>query len=136
MAVCYLLDTSTIIDALRRDAHTRKCLASIEPERLYLSSLVLAELLTGIEKSKRPAAAHKASLQVITDGMGTLSFTPADAARYAQLRAVMEAKGHSTGTFDLLIAAQAVNNKLTVVTANLREFQRVPGLKCVNWRKG
>lgn len=135
MMARYLLDTSAVIDALRGETQTAKRLSKIEPQLLCLSSVVLAELLTGIEKSKQHTTERRAALDVITNSFYSLAFAAEDAAVYAQLRATMEEKGHSTGSMDLLIAAQAVRQGLTVVTANLREFQRIPHLKCESWRK-
>ena len=51
-------------------------------------------------------------------------------------RAALERKGASIGLLDLLIAAQAVARGLVLVTDNLREFRRVPGLRCENWTRG
>lgn len=65
--------------------------------------------------------------------MESLPFATADALAYAKIRAALERKGHLIGALDMLIAAQAVARDLVLVTDNLREFKRVPGLKAENW---
>jgi tRNA(fMet)-specific endonuclease VapC len=133
MAASYLLDSNVLIAALKGEpAHLLNRLAGLAPERLCLSAVVLAELLTGAEKSSTPPA-RKASLDVLVRGMETVSFEASDAATYARIRAALERKGEAIGPLDLLIGAQALNRGLVLVTANLREFRRVPGLRCENW---
>jgi len=62
-----------------------------------------------------------------------LPFTPADAERAAQIRADLAKRGLTIGPFDVLIAAQALERNLTLVTNNTREFSRVSGLKFEDW---
>jgi tRNA(fMet)-specific endonuclease VapC len=65
--------------------------------------------------------------------MHILPFTGDTAAHAASLRAGLAAAGRSIGPMDILIAATALEYNLAVVTHNLREFQRVPGLQCLDW---
>ena len=107
-------------------------LSGLAPSRLFLSSLVEAELLYGAEKSQHGTHA-RAALSTVTAGMEPLPFDADDARAYARIRPALERKGASIGPMDLLIAAQAVARDLVLVTDNLREFRRVPGLRCENW---
>ena len=133
MADAYLLDTCTIIAALKGEPRSLlNRLTSLAPNRLHLSSLVLAELLYGAEKSQR----MRSALDVVTHGFTALPFLDTDATAYGRIRAALERKGASIGPLDLLIAAQAVARDLVLVTDNLREFRRVPGLRCENWTRG
>lgn len=135
MASGYLLDTCTVIAAIRAEPRAvLNRITGIAPERLFFSALVQAELLYGAEKAQRTAHAV-AALRVITDGLASLPFTSDDAATYARIRAALERKGQMIGQMDCLIAAQAVTRRLVVVTDNTREFRRVPGLKCENWMR-
>lgn len=135
MATRYLLDTNTIIAARKGEpASLMNKLAGLAAERLCLSSIVLSELLTGAEKSRDPVRVRK-DVMALTESFELLPFTAEDAAAYARLRAALESKGKPIGPMDMLIAAQAASRGLVVVTANLREFQRVAGLKCENWLK-
>lgn len=109
-------------------------LAGIAPARLHLSTLVQGELITGAEKSERRAATL-AAVRDTTAGMTAVAFEADDAIAYGRIRAALERKGTSIGAMDLLIAAQAVARGLVLVTDNLREFRRVPGLQCENWMR-
>ncbi len=136
MADAYLLDSCTIIAALRGEpAALLNRLVTIAPNRLHLSSIVFAELATGAEKSSDRARKRKA-LAELTDGMVPLPFAAMDAHAYGRIRAALERKGAVIGPLDLLIAAQAAARDLVLVSDNLREFRRVPGLRCENWMRG
>ncbi|TAN06483.1 MAG: type II toxin-antitoxin system VapC family toxin [Rhodanobacteraceae bacterium] len=135
MASGYLLDSCAVIAAIRGEPRSLlNRLATIPPSRVFLSALVRAELLYGAEKS-RLGAQSRASLHVIEQGCEPLPFDADDAMAYARIRAALERKGASIGPMDSLIAAQAVARGLVLVTDNLREFRRVPGLTCENWMR-
>lgn len=135
MADSYLLDTCIVVAAIKGESRVLlNRLAGLAPSRLFLSSLVRAELWYGAEKAQRRAEAH-ASLDVVLRGLEPLPFDEAAAENYGRLRATLERKGKVIGPMDMLIAAQAVARGLVLVTDNLREFQRVPGLHCENWMR-
>jgi tRNA(fMet)-specific endonuclease VapC len=64
-----------------------------------------------------------------------LPFSSAEAEQAAQIRAVLKSQGQPIGAYDVLIAATALQHRLLMVTANQREFDRVPGLQTENWRQ-
>ncbi len=135
MAGAYLLDSDVVIAALvggSRRLLSR--LAQVAPARLHLSALVLAELLSGADKSADPTRA-RAALSELTASMIALPFDAGAADAYGRIRAALERKGRPLGPMDMLIAAQAFSRGLIMVTANLREFRRVPGLACENWMR-
>lgn len=135
MADAYLLDTCIIVAALKGEPRALlNRLAALAPSRLFLSSLVHAELFYGAEKSKRSAKAL-AMLDVLVRGFEPLPFDAGAAVAYGRIRAVLERKGAVIGPMDMLIAAQAVSAGLVLITGNLREFRRVPGLQCKNWMR-
>ena len=135
MADAYLLDTCMVIAALKGEPRALlNRLAALAPSRLFLSSLVHAELRFGAEKSQRSAQAL-ASLDVLVRGFAPLPFDAGAAVAYGQIRAALERKGKVIGPMDMLIAAQAVSAGLVLVSDNLREFRRVPGLQCENWMR-
>lgn len=135
MSVGYLLDTHILIAARKGEpVALLNRLAGLTPGRLGLSSIVLAELLTGAEKS-RDATRNTGAIQAMTQGMELLPFEADDATAFARIRCGLENVGSPIGPYELLIAAQAVSRGLTLVTANEKEFRRVPGLKCENWLK-
>ncbi len=62
-----------------------------------------------------------------------VEFNAQDAVTFGQIKTYLADRGQLIGPYDLLIAAQALSRDLVLVTNNLREFERVPGLKCENW---
>lgn len=135
MAAAYLLDTNTIIAAIKGAPHALlNRIVTLAPSRLHLSALVYAELQYGADKSQHGAKA-RAALDVIVTGFDRVAFDTDDAMTYGRIRAALERKGAMIGAMDYLIAAQAVTRGLVLVTDNLREFRRVPGLTCENWMR-
>lgn len=133
MAALYLFDTNVFIVTLKGESpKLLNRLARLAPDRLRLSSVVLAELLTGVEKSSNPTGGLQA-LEELTRSFELLPFDRSDAQAYARIRAALEKKGQAIGPLDLLIAAQALSRDLVLVTENMREFRRVPGLVCESW---
>jgi tRNA(fMet)-specific endonuclease VapC len=130
----YLLDTNVVSAATCGEPLVSNRISGIAVERLHLSALVLAELAAGTELGNRRAGTL-AIVREVTAGMPVLTFDADDAMIYARIRAALQRKGASIGAMDMLIAAQAVARGLVLVTDNLREFRRVPGLKCENWMR-
>jgi tRNA(fMet)-specific endonuclease VapC len=104
-----------------------------EFERLHLSSIVLAELNYGASKSGVPR--HRARVADLSALCPMEAFTGADAVVYGHLRTALEKKGQLIGSYDMLIAAQALRLGATVITNNVGEFSRVPSLKWQDWTK-
>ena len=94
--------------------------------------LLLHELEFGIAKSQRPEA-NRAALALLLANLQVVDFNAGVAVHYGRIRAVLEAAGTPIGPNDLLIAAHALSLGATLVTDNLREFARVPGLAVENW---
>ena len=130
-----MLDSNILIAALKGEPPALlNRLAGLAPSRICVSSVVLGELLTGAAKSRDPQA-KVAALTELTHAMEGIPFDHEAALAYADIRSALEEKGQPIGPLDTLIAAQAVSRNLVLVTANLREFRRVPGLRCENWMK-
>jgi tRNA(fMet)-specific endonuclease VapC len=132
--VRYLLDSNAFIDVLstRRPEVTHRFLA-LQPEEVVLSSIVVAELRFGADKSDRPQSNH-ARLNRLLEEVTPLDFDFAAAAEYGRIRARLQAQGKLIGPNDLLIAAHALALGAVLVTDNVREFGRVEGLTIENWR--
>ncbi len=127
-----LLDTNVCIRALRDRPPSARQLFTADAASLCISSIVLQELLFGAARSQRPTVA----LYEVDDfarQLTVLAFDSEAAAHAADIRAVLDAAGQRIGPFDSLIAGHARSRGLIVVTGNLREFQRVPGLRCEDW---
>ncbi|MEY2879478.1 MAG: hypothetical protein RLZZ15_1858 [Verrucomicrobiota bacterium] len=97
-----------------------------------LSAIVIGELEYGAVKAG--SARQRARLDELVRTLPNESFTFADAARFGKLRSDLERRGEIIGPYDLLIAAQALRLGATVVTHNVREFARVPGLRVEDWQ--
>ena len=128
----FLLDTNILSDLMRHpDGRVAQRIARVGEQRVCTSIIVVAEVRFGIAKnhSRRLAA----QLAAILAGIEAFPFeAPADSA-YGSLRAELERTGGPIGANEMLIAAQALSLGLTLVTANEREFARVPGLNIENW---
>ena len=131
----YLLDTNVCVDYLsgRYPGVVRRVHGS-PPADLALSSVVVAELRYGADRSGRPRANH-ARVDVLVAEVPPLEFDHDAAGAYGRLRAGLETAGAPIGPNDMLIAAQALSRGLVLVTDNVGEFRRVKGLKIENWRQ-
>ena len=97
-----------------------------------MSSITLGELYYGAEKSARPPD-NIAAIDEFCARIEVLDFPAKAAAHYGAMRAELARRGTPVGALDLLIGAHARAEGLTLVTNNLREFERMPGLNVENW---
>jgi len=98
-----------------------------------ISSLVLFELLYGAAKSAQPDRNRRRIADLMAGPIGLLELDADDASEAADIRASLERVGKPIGAYDVIIAAQARRRSALLVTANQREFARVPGLKIEDW---
>lgn len=128
----YLLDANVVSDLVRRPlGSARQRAERVGFERLATSVIVAGELRFGY--MRRDSARLARDVEAVLGGLPILPFeAPADW-RYASLRTELERRGTPIGANDMLIAAQALALDLILVTANEREFRRVPGLRVENW---
>jgi tRNA(fMet)-specific endonuclease VapC len=129
----YLLDTNICIALIRqRSPKVVQHLITLEPGEVGISSITLAELEYGVEKS----AFHEQNARALEQFILPLEILPFDdkaALMYGKIRADLERAGHSIGAMDELIAAHAVSLQAILVTDNLREFKRVENLVVEDW---
>ena len=130
-----MLDTDACIDVMRgRAPEIRSHLGRMAPGEAARSSIVTAGLWAGVMKSRRPDIATEAVRRFID--LVTVLDWPGEAAQvYGSIRASLEASGQSIGAMDMLIAAHAIHEKALLVTRNIAEFRRVPGLKLASWSR-
>ena len=98
-----------------------------------LPAIALFEMRYGFAKSNRRAENERLLERFLGLGVNILPFDAEDATHAGDIRADLESKGTPIGPYDCLIAAQARRRGATLVTANVGEFERVPGLIVVNW---
>lgn len=129
----FLLDTNICIYIIKRKPQTvfdkfRKSL----PGSIAISVITLAELQYGIKKSSNPEQNRKALEQFLIP-LEVLEFSSKAAIEYGRIRASLEKVGTPIGPLDLLIAAHARSIGTTLVTNNIKEFNRVENLRIENW---
>jgi tRNA(fMet)-specific endonuclease VapC len=129
----YLLDTNTCVYAIKRDPRVLRSLQEHSPDDFGISAITVAELWFGAAKSSRPQQT-RSSVDAFLKPFEVLPFAGEAAEEYAEIRLQLERVGRPIGERDLLIAATAKSRRLTVVTHNVREFARVPGLNVEDWR--
>ena len=128
----YLLDTNIVIYVIKRRPLALLQIFNEHAGHMGISSITLAELLHGAEKSNAPAR----SLAVVEDfcsRLEVLPYGPKAAQHYGSIRAALEKRGQTIRVNDLHIAAHARSEGLTLVSNNLREFERVEALQLANW---
>jgi len=128
----FLLDTNSAIYVIKRRPLAALALFNEHAGHMAISAITLAELLHGAEKSNEPTR----SLSVVEDfcsRLEVLAYGAKAAQHYGNIRAALEKKGLPIGVNDLHIAAHARSEGLTLVSNNLREFERVEALQLANW---
>ena len=131
-SLAYLLDTNILSDLVRNPQGMVAAKITRAGEDTVCTSIIAAaEMRYGAIKSNSAKLAER--VDIILSALEILPLeTPADH-HYASLRHRLTHEGTPIGPNDLLIAAHALANDLTVITANVGEFSRVPGLKVENW---
>ena len=133
MGLTHLLDTNICVAIIRRRAPgTLAHLQRMKPGSVGVSVITISELECGAAKSLHPQRNHEALEQFLLP-LEILDYDAAAALHYGDIRSRLEKLGTPIGPLDTLIAAHARSLNTTIVTNNLGEFQRVPGLKVVDW---
>jgi len=128
----WLLDTNILIAISKRHPAVLPRLERMASSAIVLSSIVLAEIEYGIAKSARQQI-NRQVFDAITSSFGVQQFDLAAAREFGILRVELERQGRVIGPYDMLIAAHALALDCTLVTDNVREFERIGGLKLDNW---
>lgn len=130
----YLLDTNIAIYVIKRKPIALLETFNRHANQLAISSVTLAELMHGVEKSQYYAK-NLANVEAFAARLQVLDYGQKAAAHYGNIRATLEKKGKPIGANDLHIAAHARSEGLILVTNNEKEFIRVEGLRVQNWTK-
>ena len=128
----YLLDTNIVIYVLKRRPVEVLSSFNANASRMAMSSITLAELLHGAEKSSR-VSENLAAIEDFCSRLEVLPYGPKAAQHYGAIRAALEKLGQPIGVNDMHIAAHARSEGLVLVTNNMGEFARVPALEAENW---
>jgi len=131
----YFLDTDICIYLLTgRVPEVERRLRDVALNEIGTTAITAAELRFGALKSTRPRQ-NMARVESFLSPLSLAAFDDRAAIHFAQLKAVLSKSGKLIGPMDLLIAAICLANKATLVTNNIREFSKVPGLLVDNWSK-
>jgi tRNA(fMet)-specific endonuclease VapC len=128
----YLLDTNIVKYVLKRRPVEVLSTFNTNASRMAMSSVTLAELFHGTEKSSR-VSENLAAIEDFCSRLAVLPYGPKAAQHYGAIRAALEKLGQPIGVNDMHIAAHARSEGLVLVTNNMGEFARVPALELENW---
>lgn len=131
MSPRYVLDTDVVVDVLRGRRDVTERLMAVSPDDVAVTSMTYAELMYGAAASADPAG-NGAEVERLLGEIRVLPFGRHAAAAHARIRWAVRAT--PVGPSDLVIAATAVAAGATLVTSNVREFERVPELVMERWR--
>jgi tRNA(fMet)-specific endonuclease VapC len=132
--MAYLLDTSICVFFLRGKLDLDKTMKEKGRQNCYISEIAVLELRFGAENSDNPVKSHKA----VDDFINGLSIIPIYGCikRYAKEKVRLRKMGKPMNDeFDLLIGVTSVENKLTLVTDNITDFENIENIKIENWFK-
>ncbi|MDX2212967.1 MAG: type II toxin-antitoxin system VapC family toxin [Oculatellaceae cyanobacterium bins.114] len=131
----YLLDTCVISDFIKGEPGTLARLKQTPPADIAVSVVTVMELRYGLALNPQRAQKIEPTIASLLSSITILRFSGLEAEQAAQIRVILKAQGQPIGAYDVLIAATALQHQLVMVTANQREFDRVPGLQTENWRQ-
>lgn len=129
----YMLDTNICIYAMKnKPEKVLQRLKNEINEGVCISSITLAELKYGMKHSSNPAKNEQALLRFLVP-LSVLPFGAAAASEYGEIRTFLQKQGTPIGSLNMLIAGHAKAEEITLVTNNVREFEKVPLLELENW---
>ena len=128
----YILDTNIVIYVIKKRPIQALEVFNRHAGLMCISSITFAELLHGVEKSEKPEH-NLRQVEDFVSRLEVLDYNKKAAAHYGDIRADLERKGMTIGVNDLHIAGHARSEAMVLVTNNLREFDRVVGLRLDNW---
>ena len=129
----YLLDTNIVSYWMRGDTAVIERIRHHRPSDLAIAAVTVAEILYGIEKSPVKKSERSRKISEIVSLVSLYPFDEAAARHYAVIRSRLEKEERPISERDLQIAAIAAANGFTLVTHNIREFSRIPGLTIEDW---
>ena len=128
----FVLDTNTLIYFFKGMGNVSSRLLEIPPREISIPSIVVYELEVGIAKSTSPQKRLE-QLASLVATVNVLPFDLQEAKRASQISVVLEKQGELIGPYDILIAATASANHATLVTHNIKEFEKIENLMTEDW---
>jgi len=134
MAIRYLLDTNVVSFHIRASsARLQRRLRRVKADSVALSVVTEMEIRYGL--ARNPSLKIAPLVEAFLAGMTILPLDSKVAVAYARVRSALESIGTPIGPLDLMIGAHARAVGATLITANVREFRRIPGLKIADWTR-
>ena len=131
----YMLDTNICIYIIKKKPEKiLKTFNSLNVGDVCISSITFAEMQYGIFKSQHREKNTIALINFLAP-IEIMPFSNNSAVCYGEIRADLEIRGQIIGAYDLLIAAHALSENLTLITNNVKEFSKIKGLSVLNWLK-
>jgi tRNA(fMet)-specific endonuclease VapC len=128
----FALDTNAVIHFFKGAGRVSERLLAVSPGEVAIPSVVLYELEVGIAASAQPSR-RRVQLETMLAAITVLPFDEQCARKAAGIASALRRPGNAIGPIDTLIAGTALAHGATLVTNNVREFKRVPGLHVVDW---
>lgn len=128
----YMLDTNIIIHTIKNRPERVRSEFKKHENQICISSVTLGELVFGAERSSKPEQ-NLADIAGLAARLEVLPFEDQAAEHFGELRARLYDIGRPVGPYDMMIAGHARSMGLILVTNNLKEFERVQGLRLENW---
>ena len=128
----YVLDTNTLVYFFKGVGDVAGKLLSVAPQEIAIPAIVLFELEVGIAKSSSPQKRSR-QLKNLISTVRVLPFGLEESKIAAVIRVQLEQQGNPIGPYDVLLAATALSNNGILVSHNTAEFQRVEGLRLIDW---
>lgn len=129
----YMLDTDICSYIIReKPIKVFERFETLEMDQLCISVITYAELMYGVEHSSSKKI-NRSIVDDFTNHLTIIDWDTSAAERYGKIRAFLQAGGNIIGAMDMMIAAHAVSQKMTLVTNNEKHFKRVPKLNIENW---
>ncbi len=130
---CYLLDTNIVSHIVRNESKVIQKLFSLPTSAIYISVITYAEIQYGLQK-RLNAKTLRNTINELLKRVEIVEWDQRAANVYGKVRAKLEVRGKSIDTMDLLIASQAIANKMTLVSDD-KVFANIKVLKLENWLK-
>lgn len=128
----YLLDTNIVIYTIKNRPQEVREVFKQHQGQMAISTVTWGELVFGAERSAQPER-NQADIDSMAARLDVLPFDDKAAAHFGQIRAELYSQGKPIGPYDMMIAGHTRSQGLILVTNNIKEFERVPGLRLENW---
>lgn len=130
----YLLDTCVISDFVKGEKGTLEKIKNASPREIGISVMTVMEINYGLCLNPQKAQKIRSIVDELLAVITIFNFGKQEADLTANIRAFLKKNGTPIGAYDVLIGATALSTGLILVTANTKEFERIPDLQVINWR--